>query len=253
MTATDAFLIIGHPGHELAVHHWLETARPRVFVLTDGSGLQGKPRLEPCRACLSAAGAEPGGVFGPLSDRGWYRALLAADPGPLAASARAILEDAAERAPGLIVSDAMEGQEPLHDLACAVADAVAAALERSGHAVERRTFPVSGPIRRDEPLLELRLDAAASARKWAAARAYAGMEDEIEGRLAEPGFRMDREPFHRPAPEPPALWRPAYEQVGREGVALGRHAEAIEYARHVRPVIRRLRSALAERTAEAVS
>ena len=33
-----AALIIGHPGHETLLHHWIERERPVVFVLTDGSG-----------------------------------------------------------------------------------------------------------------------------------------------------------------------------------------------------------------------
>ena len=39
-TSEDACtaLVIGHPGHELLVHGWLEVARPIVFVFTDGSG-----------------------------------------------------------------------------------------------------------------------------------------------------------------------------------------------------------------------
>ena len=41
-----AALVISHPGHELCVHHWLETARPDVFVLTDGSGRSGISRLD---------------------------------------------------------------------------------------------------------------------------------------------------------------------------------------------------------------
>lgn len=31
-----AALVVAHPGHELRVYGWLEQARPRVFVLTDG-------------------------------------------------------------------------------------------------------------------------------------------------------------------------------------------------------------------------
>ena len=41
-TAVKDFLFVAHPGHELCVHGWLEIARPKVFVLTDGSGRSGR-------------------------------------------------------------------------------------------------------------------------------------------------------------------------------------------------------------------
>ena len=34
-------LLLGHPGHELKVLGWLAENRPRVYVLTDGSGFDG--------------------------------------------------------------------------------------------------------------------------------------------------------------------------------------------------------------------
>jgi hypothetical protein len=246
MPNVSPFLIIGHPGHELGIHHWLETARPRVFVLTDGSGLDGASRLEACRTCLEAVGAEPGGVFGPLTDRGWYQALLAADPNPLKTCGRAVMAEAVELGPTLIVSDGLEGQEPLHDLAFFLADAVSRALTRRGRRVEHRSVPVSGPLRQDRPLSQQVLDEAALDRKWAAATGYAGMEQEVRLRMAEPGFRLDRERLHAPEPEPGPEWLPDYEMAGREGVDRGRWAEAIEYARHVRPAVQALRRHLLE-------
>jgi hypothetical protein len=253
MSAVTPFLIIGHPGHELAVHHWLETARPRVIVLTDGSGLGGASRLQACRDCLAAAGAEPGGVFGPMSDRAWYAALLAGDAGPLVTCGRDVLAEAVERRPGLIVCDGREGRSPMHDLAFDIAQAVAEALTRRGRAVELRSVPVIGPIRPDEPVFELSLDGPATERKLAVARAYAGMRVEVDRRLAEPGFRPDRERFYRPEPEPASDWRPIYERIAEEGLAEGRYAEAITYARHVRPLARQLREALGERDLATVS
>ncbi len=183
-------------------------------------------------------------MFGPLSDRAWYQVLLAADPGPLLACGRAILAEALDRRPSLIVSDGAEGYNPLHDLAAALAQTVCQALATRGVVIERRSFPVAGPIRTDRPLSELRLDAPSVARKLAAAGAYAGLEGEIEQRLAEPGFELAAERFYRPEPEPPPNWRPGYETVGKARVALGRYPAAIEYTRHLRPLIEVLRREL---------
>ena len=239
-------LVVGHPGHELQIHRWLETAQPRVFVLTDGSGAQGPARTAACRTCLEAAGAEPGSVFGQLDDLSWYQALTSGDADPLLACGRAILAEALRSRPALIVSDGAEGYNPMHDLAFALAEAVSRALAERGLACERRSFPVAGPIRRDQPVFELELDAAAVDRKLASAAAYPGLEGEIAARLAEPGYDLARERFFAPEPEPPPGWRPFYEQVGRERVTLGRYAAAIEHARHVRPAIEALRHELLE-------
>ncbi len=71
-----AALVVAHPGHELRVHHWMERARPVVFVLTDGSGSAHSSRLASTTAVLEQAGARPGSIYGRLSDRDLYRALL---------------------------------------------------------------------------------------------------------------------------------------------------------------------------------
>ena len=76
MTAGPALLVVGHPGHELMVHGWLEAARPLVMVLTDGSGHAGVSRLPSTAALLARAGATPGPIFGRFTDVELYRALL---------------------------------------------------------------------------------------------------------------------------------------------------------------------------------
>src|SRR5262249_46819579 len=69
-------LVIAHPGHELRVHGWLESARPEVFVLTDGSGHAGQSRLASTSRLLDCAGAWPGPIYGRVTDRTLYTALL---------------------------------------------------------------------------------------------------------------------------------------------------------------------------------
>src|ERR1044072_9118428 len=71
-----AALIVAHPGHELRVHGWLEEARPRVRVLTDGSGRTRGSRLDSTTGILEAAGAAPGPVYGEMSDAELYAAVL---------------------------------------------------------------------------------------------------------------------------------------------------------------------------------
>ena len=72
-------LVIGHPGHELRVHHWLERTRPVTFVLTDGSGHSDHSRIDSTTQVLAHAGARRGAIYGALTDRALYQAILRGD------------------------------------------------------------------------------------------------------------------------------------------------------------------------------
>src|SRR5215472_7452132 len=74
--SNKALLIVSHPGHELRVHHWLETSKPIVLVLTDGSGSVNGSRLASTTAVLVNAGARAGTIYGRFSDRELYAALV---------------------------------------------------------------------------------------------------------------------------------------------------------------------------------
>ena len=69
-------LVVGHPGHELLVHGWLEVTRPSVFVLTDGSGRSTQSRLDSTTKLLNQTGAKSGSVYGRLTDAESYAAIL---------------------------------------------------------------------------------------------------------------------------------------------------------------------------------
>src|SRR4029077_339919 len=72
----NAALVIGHPGHELRVHHWLEIDRPLTFVLTDRSGRGQQSRLPSTAKVLRNAGAKSATVFGRWTDAQAYQILL---------------------------------------------------------------------------------------------------------------------------------------------------------------------------------
>lgn len=61
-------LIVGHPGHELRLFRWLETARPMVCVLTDGSG-SGQSRIASSFELIQATGSSAGPVMGAFTDQ----------------------------------------------------------------------------------------------------------------------------------------------------------------------------------------
>jgi hypothetical protein len=58
---------------------WVAETRPRIFVLTDGSGRHGAPRIESTAKVARAAGAEEGTIWGAFTDRAFYEAILSAN------------------------------------------------------------------------------------------------------------------------------------------------------------------------------
>ncbi len=69
-------LVVAHPSHELRVHGWLQMARPLVFILTDGSGREGQPRLPSTTKVLDDLGASQGSIYGRSTDLQIYDAFL---------------------------------------------------------------------------------------------------------------------------------------------------------------------------------
>jgi hypothetical protein len=249
--AQPAALVIGHPGHELRVHHWLERTRPIVFVLTDGSGRGGVSRLDATRDVLARTGSVPGELFGPLTDRACYDALLAGDV--------ALFQDLARRLASALVaadirqvaSDAVEGYNPTHDvcqmLAAAAVD-IAAAGAAPGRDIAHVEFPLVGSPSPEEELADgdtrLVLDDAALDRKIAAARAYPGLAGEVEAALRAHGreaFRVECLRRACASPERPGD-APFYEQHGARRVEEREYPAVVTLRDHVRPLARALRT-----------
>jgi len=144
-----SLLVISHPGHELRLYGWINQVQPLVCILTDGSGGDGKPRLDKTLDILHKLGGETGPIFGELSDRGIYGEILH--------HKFDLFDTLCERLAALIishnidtvVSDAMEGYNPTHDLCeVLVGAAVAIANGRRNGTARHYTFPLMGDPRR---------------------------------------------------------------------------------------------------------
>ena len=227
-------LIAAHPGHELRLFHWMEVHRPVVILLTDGSGSTAAARTRFSAECCHRAGAAPGTVFGTIPDRVWYAAVLAADAAIFVETAAAIIAAAAASPPPLVVSDAVEGYNPMHDLCAALGVRVAAALGVP-HLTQAVTGGAQGEVR-----MCLDLDAAAQARKRDAAMAYAPLTEEVAALLAAGPVAWASEQLLTQGFGWPDDCDAAYERIGRERVAAGRYAAPITYRRHVLTIARRL-------------
>lgn len=235
--------MIGHPGHELRVHHWIERTRPLVFVLTDGSGHTGVSRLASTTAVLERAGATPGSIYGRLSDREVYRAILDGNVDLFAGLADE-LAAALDRAEiGCVVGDAVEGFNPGHDVCRLV---INAALLRSGRYPANFEFPLEAapddcPPEDQAEAVRLELDGDALQRKLAAAAGYPEMAYEMERALASHGRASFGVEHLRPVrygleigdrhPQPPF-----YESYGEKQVAAGIYREVIRFRDHMAPL-----------------
>lgn len=247
---------MAHPGHELRVHGWLCAARPRVFVLTDGSGGAGVSRLASTTRILQAAGCEPGPIYGRMTDAQAYAAMLEGRTDRFVGLAEE-LASALEREPvDDLAGDAAEGFNPTHDVCRLLINAaVELVRRRSGRGPLNFDFLLDGlpgdcPERLRDRALRLRLDDETFAAKMRAARAYAGLTGEVDAALRsheEEAFRLE---CLRPADYALDLDGlvgdpPFYESYGEKQVAAGRYARVLRYRRHVAPIAAALRARVA--------
>src|SRR5437870_6297770 len=111
-----AALFIAHPGHELMVHGWLELMRPLVFVLTDGSGRTNQSRLESTTEIVNQTGAKLGCIYGRLTDRAAYSAILDREFDVFIRLAKELAKAFIAQRIDYVAGDAVEGYSPTHDV-----------------------------------------------------------------------------------------------------------------------------------------
>jgi hypothetical protein len=240
-------LVVAHPGHELRVYGWLERERPLVFVLTDGSGSGGEARLDSTTALLAQTGARAGAVYGVMSDREVYSAILSRDCCRFTTLASELAEALAAHGADCVAGDAVEGYNPSHDVCRLV---INAALRLAGAArggsIPAYDFPLVGaPQQCPEALRDgavwLQLDDAALERKLAAARSYRELAGEVEAALERYGVAPFRTECLRPVDldgrygwDPERV--PYYETFGERRVAEGVYDRVLRFREHVAPI-----------------
>jgi hypothetical protein len=243
----SAVLVVGHPGHELRVHAWMEIARPLVCVLTDGSGSSGEGRLESTTRVLERTGARAGPVYGWMSDRDIYTAILEHDLALFTRLADELSAALVESGATCVVGDAVEGYNPSHDVCRLVINAAVRMASRArGEPIENLDFVLVGaPDACPEELrartLQLTLDDDALARKLESANAYPELAGEVASALERFGAAPFRREFLRPAPLDERFgWtaeeKPFYEQHGEKRVAEGVYDRVLRFREHVVPI-----------------
>lgn len=243
-------LVIGHPGHELRVFHWLELTRPTVFVLTDGSGRSGQSRLQSTTRILERAGASKGLFYGRVTDCEAYNAILNHDFDLFVGLARELARFLIDEGVDMVAGDALEGYNPTHDVCRLVIGAAVEMANRSGHhEVASFDFLLTSVPEEDvgRQGIRIELDDDAFARKLAAARSYAELESEVNDALSVDSGRAFRVECLRSVKNEIGFaqnGKPYYEEYGEKQVAAGHYRDIIRYREHVKPLAEALRQSL---------
>ena len=240
-------LVIAHPGHELCIHHWLERARPVTFVLTDGSGHTEHARIDSTTTVLARVGARAGEIYGALSDRRLYQAILSGERELFIELVVKLTDALLRHEITYVVGDAVEGVNPGHDVCRLLLNAALRRLEKnSGVRVNNLEYPVERPPD-DCPLEDrpeaiwLNLDDAAYQRKAEAARAYQELARELTLMLGHHNMNAFRVECLRPVRygfdisgrfTHPCL----YEWYGEKQVAAGIYRDVIRFRDHIAPL-----------------
>jgi hypothetical protein len=268
-----AAVVVAHPGHEVRIHGWLERERPTVFILTDGAGRAGRPRIAATTEYLKRFGMPPGRLFGQFTDTEIYRRVLARDLDSFVRLSEELAEAFVASGVECVTGDASEGYNTSHDIARLLTNAAVEMARRGdGREVANYDFPVVNrpdhcPAHLREGAAWLRLDDEAFGRKLDAAFEFypelaAETRDALDGRGQErvveyfdlthdehaatdlSGLDMFRVECLRPATPAAAPFeseRPFYELQGERKVAEGFYAEVIRYGDHLRPIADALR------------
>lgn len=246
---------MAHPGHELRVFGWLESNRPLLFVLTDGSGHSGVSRLESTTKIATQTGATPGGIYGKFSDADIYRALLNHDFELFIKLAEELAERLVSEKTASVAGDASEGYNSGHEACRLIIDAaVEMARVRHDHVIENFDFRLVGPpcerYRHECDFgTRLYLDEEAFARKMVAIYSYPELAAEVEAQLSKTSLdffrteclhQVDRSSLYESLVEAP----PFYEQYGEQQVAAGLYREVIRHREHLRPLADALRQSI---------
>ena len=232
MTSPRPVLIVAHPGHELRLFNWMERERPLVFILSDGSGGAQSSRLDYSISAIRGAGATLIEGSGQRSDREWYARILAGDVSAFMQAADAIASAAPAQHAPLVVSDAADGYNPVHDLCQAIGSAVVTRIARDARPPKFLVSPATAEAIGTESI-EWKLEDEAALRKHQAVSAYYPLAEEVARLLDEAPNVLNTERLLVPTFDWPDNWNPEWERFGRKRVNEGRFAAPITYRDHV--------------------
>lgn len=245
-THRRAALVVAHPGHELRVYSWALAACPQVFILTDGSGHSGKSRLDSTTKVLEQIGAKAGHIYGRLTDRKIYSAIMGQELNLFIDLAEELAEALLREQIDYVVGDALEGYNPAHDICRLIINAaVEIASCTRGQSIPNFDILLTGkpsdyPEACFENAIWLYLEEDVFARKLECLRAYSELAGEVERIIKQEGMQAIRSECLRPVTtrmyESFTEERPYYEIYGERQVAAGVYEKVLRHQKHFRPL-----------------
>lgn len=247
-------LIVGHPGHELRVFRFLEIYKPRVYVLTDGSGNHGISRIDSTRRIIKQTGATASPIMGKFTDKEIYTIMREGNIQPLLDTIDEIIADISNNHIESIVGDSIEGFNPTHDLCRYMINGIVKKYERqTGQTIPNYEFYLDGPPHTcpegmKELAMWIRLSDDDFNKKYEACKNYPEIIKDLEELIAKHG----KAPFQVECIWPVknlnnySTWNteePFYETYGKNKVATGEYKEVIGYRTHLLPLAKKLAGA----------
>jgi len=246
LTDCRAALVIAHPGHELRVFSWLRLARPCVFVLTDGSGRSGASRLHQTTNILKDAGARPGSIYGRFTDGEIYAAILNHETWCFADLAVELAAALRDEQIDYVVSDAVEGYNPAHDICHSITSAAVESLGKTGRGLQHFEVLLAqrhgSALAASPDLISIQVSPAMLTEKVQAAGNYSELASELDRIFQQEGIdAFKTEWMRRTKPLGfAAAAPPFYETYGEQQVKRGYYREIIRYREHIMPILEAL-------------
>lgn len=244
-------VVIGHPGHELRIHRFLEIYRPIVFVLTDGSGTTGKSRLDKTLNIIHNTGSSIGSITGRFTDKEIYNLILRKEIHLFRSLVEELASAFEHNKIEVVVGDSNEGFSPTHDLCRYIINAATkkyAAI--SGKDIPNYEFyleaaPSQFPPEKGNQLVCIRLNDEEFERKYEAAKEYPELAFELNRFLKKYGRESFKTEYLWPVDTgfKPAGWKgelPDYEIAGKKRVHDGFYDVTITYNEHLLPIAQQL-------------
>ncbi|QND50990.1 hypothetical protein HB779_03120 [Phyllobacterium sp. 628] len=204
--------------------------------MTDGSGGMEKSRTHFSRQIIEDSGSLSGAVFGSIPDKVWYRSLQEKNFTFFHSILAEIERDLTEYEHYQIVADAVDGYNPIHDLAAAMGTALQKRLINRKKRAELY-FSAAVPGVLGERHAEFWLDDEAKARKNRAVQNYTPLAEEARRILDQDKTALDRETIIHQVFDWSFPHCPQWETIGRDRVAAGVYPSCLTFRDHLQPVV----------------
>lgn len=244
-------LVIGHPGHELRVHRFMEIYTPVVYVLTDGSGSTGTSRLSSTLQIIRNTGCTEGSIMGRFTDKEIYQLIYQKETHVFRALAHELAAALEVQQIEVVVGDSNEGFCPTHDLCRYLINAaVKIYKKRIGKSIPNYEFyleaaPNKFPDEKTDALLRIQLNEVQFERKFKAALEYPELAFELKRFLEKYGKKSFQIEYLWPVNHffDPVGWKgamPEYDAIGRQRVTDGVYNATINFTEHMLPLAQQL-------------